>query len=41
MSIRYVKIYKRKRDGSLTANVVKKPRKKGKAYKVVKVNLTR
>jgi len=41
MVVRYVKIYKRKRDDSLTANVVKTPRKKGKAYKVIKINLER
>ena len=39
MSVRYVKMYKRKRDDSITANVVKNPRKKGKAYKVVRVDI--
>ena len=34
-----VKIYRRKRDGSLTANIVKKSRKKGKAIKVAKVTI--
>lgn len=34
-----IKIYKRRRDGSLTANVSKNPHKgKGKAFKVIKVS---
>lgn len=33
----YVKVYKRKRDGSLVANVTQKKGKRGKAKKVIKV----
>lgn len=36
--VRYVKMYRRKRDKSLTANVVKSS-KKGRAVKVVKIRL--
>ena len=35
----YVKIYKRKRDGTLTANLVKHSKKKGRAMKVARVNV--
>jgi len=35
----YVKIYKRERDGTLTANLVRHSRKKGKAIKVGTVNV--
>ena len=35
----YVKIYKRKRDGTLTANLVKHSQKKGKAIKIARVNV--
>jgi hypothetical protein len=34
-----VKIYKRKRDGTLTANLVRHSYKKGKAIKMAKVNI--
>ena len=33
----YVKVYKRKRDGSLTANVVEHSYKRGKAVKIVRI----
>lgn len=36
--VRYVKMYRRKRDKSFTANVVKTP-KKGRAVKVVKIRI--
>jgi hypothetical protein len=39
MAIRYVKIYKRRRDNTLNANVVKHPRRTGKSIKVVKVDI--
>jgi hypothetical protein len=35
----YVKVYKRKRDGSYTANLVKHSYKKGKAVKIAKINI--
>jgi len=39
MARMYVKIYKRKRDGTYTANVVGRSNKKGKAVKVAAINV--
>ena len=39
MADAYVKIYKRNRDGSLTANIVRKSKKKGEAVKVIPIKL--
>jgi len=39
MATKYVRIYERNKDNSLTANVVDKPyKKKGKTVKTIKVN---
>lgn len=39
MAKMFVKVYKRKRDGTYTANLVKRPRKKGKAIATKEVNI--
>jgi hypothetical protein len=39
VGVYYVKVYRRRRDGSYTANVVEHPHKKGKALKVAKINI--
>jgi hypothetical protein len=39
MPVRYVKIYRRKRDDTLNANVVKHPRKSGHAIRTIRVDL--
>jgi hypothetical protein len=39
MTTMYVKVYKRKRDNTFNANVVKHPHKKGKAIAIAKVHV--